>query len=94
MFIKPTQHDLANLQQILEYFGEATRMKTNIYKTKRCKIHCEDLDLDNVLAQFGGQTCCFPCKYLGLPLQIGRTRWANEHILIHKIGAYLAGVEG
>jgi mannosylglycoprotein endo-beta-mannosidase len=48
----------------------------------------------NVLAQFGGQTSCFPCKYLGLPLQIGRTRRADEQILIDKIGARLPGWKG
>jgi hypothetical protein len=47
-----------------------------------------------VLAQFGGQTSCFPCKYLGLPLQIGRTRRADEQILIDKIGARLPGWKG
>jgi len=94
LFIKPTQHDLANLQQILQHFGEATGLKTNIQKTELYKINCEGLDLDNVLAQFGGHTCCFPCKYLGLPLQIGRTRRADEQLLIDKIGARLPGWKG
>lgn len=94
VFIRPTSHDLANLQLILDFFGEATGLKTNIQKTELYKIRCDELDLDNVLTRFGGQISCFPCKYLGLPLQIGRPRRADEQIIVDKIGARLPGWKG
>ena len=35
-----------------------------------------------------------PCRYLGLPLHLGRTTRADEQVLIDKIGAQLPGWKG
>ena len=48
----------------------------------------------SVTSAFPGRICQFPCRYLGLPLRIGRTRRADEQILIDKIRARLSGWKG
>ncbi|WVZ66580.1 LOW QUALITY PROTEIN: hypothetical protein U9M48_015779 [Paspalum notatum var. saurae] len=92
LFVHPIQQDLENLQRILDHFGAATGLRTNIQKTSIYKIRCENIDVEHMLQQFRGSA--FPCKYLGLPLHYGRQRRADEQVLIDKIGAKLAGWKG
>ncbi|WVZ54663.1 hypothetical protein U9M48_005428, partial [Paspalum notatum var. saurae] len=94
LFVRPTTSDLQNLHQILSHFGEATGLRTNIDKSELYTISCDNVDMTEVLGQFQGQLCSFSCKYLGLPLQLGRTRRADEQILIDKVGARLPGWKG
>ncbi|WVZ69121.1 hypothetical protein U9M48_017959 [Paspalum notatum var. saurae] len=86
--------DVENLQLLLEWFGEATGLKTNIQKLEIYKVNCEALNISNILDHFRGNIAEFPCKYLGLPLRIGRTSRADEQILIDKIGSKLSGWKG
>jgi len=46
------------------------------------------------MGNFQGKVCHIPCKYLGLPLHIGRLRREAEQVLIDKIGAKLPGWKG
>ncbi|WVZ92280.1 hypothetical protein U9M48_038358 [Paspalum notatum var. saurae] len=94
LFVRPIQQDLENLQRILDHFGAATGLKTNIQKTSIHKIRCENIDVEHMLQQFGGQIGTFPRKFLGLPLHYGRQRRTDEQVLIDKIGGKLAGWKG
>ncbi|WVZ53491.1 hypothetical protein U9M48_004422 [Paspalum notatum var. saurae] len=80
LFLRPTQQDVENLQLLVERFGEATGLKTNIQKSEIYKTNCEALNISNILDHFWGNIAEFPCKYLGLPLWIGRTSRADEQI--------------
>lgn len=57
-------------------------------------IQCEDSDLTKIHSAFPRQVSHFPCRYLGLPLQISRTQRVDEQILIDKIGAMLPDWKG
>jgi len=85
---------VTNLQLILQTFGEATGLFTNMQKSELFPIQCATTDLAEITAAFPGRSYQFPCRYLGLPLRIGRTQRADEQILIDKIGARLPGWKG
>lgn len=67
VFIKPAEQDFNVLKLILEIFGQASGLQTNMEKTEIYPIRCESIDIDQVLGQ-QSKICNFPCKYLGLPL--------------------------
>jgi hypothetical protein len=73
LFLRPVPTDVENLQHLLHHFGEATRLCTNIQKSQIFPIRCDVIDIPSILGQFQVQLGQFRCKYLGLPLRIGKT---------------------
>ena len=69
--------DLDNLQQILHTFGEVTGLRTNVAKSEIYGINCE-VEGTQLADSFTGKIGQFPCKYLGLPLHIGRARGGTD----------------
>jgi hypothetical protein len=57
-------------------------------------IRCEDLDIPSILGQFHVQLGQLPCKYLGLPLRIGKIRREDEQVLIDKVAGKLPRWKG
>ena len=94
LFLRPSQQDMINMQQILQWFGEATGLFTYMQKSEMYPINCEETVLATITPGFTGRACQFPCWYLGLPLHLGRTRRSDEQVLIDKIGARLPGWKG
>lgn len=90
LFIRPQMQDLNNLQQILKAFGEATGLQTNISNSELYGINYSVNGTD-LAESFQGKLCQFPCKYLGLPLHLGRLKRENEQVLVDKVGAKLQG---
>jgi len=78
---------------MLKAFGEATGLHTNISKSELYGINCLINGID-LAASFQGKPCQFPCKYLGLPLHIGRLKREAEQVLVDKVGAKLQGWKG
>lgn len=66
------------VRRLLQAFGDATGLKTNLQKSQLFPIRCTELDLTLLIHSFQGEQGQFPCKYLGLPLHIGKTRRADE----------------
>ncbi|CAN6230203.1 unnamed protein product [Urochloa humidicola] len=94
LFVRPTATDIDNVQNLLGAFGAATGLKTNLQKSTLHMIHVSD-DVATVLTErFQGSVAQFPCKYLGLPLHIGRTRRLDEQALVDKVAARLPGWKG
>jgi hypothetical protein len=81
--------DVANLQYLLNQFGMATELCTNIQMSEIFPIRCENLNLSEILGEFQVQQGSFSCKYLGLPLRIGRIRREDKHLLIDKVAEKL-----
>jgi hypothetical protein len=94
LFLRPIAIDIANLKHLLLHFGMATRLCTNIQKTEIILIRCEALYIQGMLGQFQARLTDLPCKYLGLPLCLGRTRWEDEQLLVDKVAAKLSSWKG
>jgi mannosylglycoprotein endo-beta-mannosidase len=94
LVIRPTVQDINNVQSILAAFGDASGLHTNMRKSALFMIQAQEVDTTQITECFRGIVGMFPTKYLGLPLHIGRTRRADEQVLVDKIGARLPGWKG
>lgn len=82
------------LMQILNDFGNASGLKINPQKSTVTPIRCEDINLSDVLRNFGGQTTSFPLRYHGLPITTSRLRIVHLQFILDRIRARLAGWKG
>jgi hypothetical protein len=82
LFVQPMASDVANLQLLLHTFGAVTGLCTNIHKSEILPIRCEGIDVQATLGQFQGTIATLACKYLGLPLRIGRLKREDEQMLV------------
>ena len=94
VFVGPSTEDLLVVSKILEKFGDATGLHTNLAKTEIFPIRCTDAQIAAALTCFPARQGSFPCTYLGLPLHFARLKAANFQPLIDKIGARLVGWRG
>jgi hypothetical protein len=62
MFLRPVVTDVANLQELLTQFGQATGMCTNIQKSVIVPINCNEIDIPSVLGDFQVALASLPCK--------------------------------
>jgi hypothetical protein len=91
LFIGPEEHDIATTMDILQLFGVALGLKTNLQKSNALPIRCEDHDLQIIQEQLPYPLSDFPCKYLGLPLALKKLK--KEHIqpIIDRMADSLSG---
>uniref|UniRef100_A0A453CKY1 Reverse transcriptase domain-containing protein n=1 Tax=Aegilops tauschii subsp. strangulata TaxID=200361 RepID=A0A453CKY1_AEGTS len=75
-------------------FGDASSLRLNIGKSTVTPIRCDDINLQEILQNFGGQKTQFPIKYLGLPITLGRARLVHFQFILDRIRARLAGWKG
>jgi exonuclease III len=54
LFLNPRKDDISAAQRILHLFGEASGLKINIQKCVAYSVACEEIDLEDVLHDFGG----------------------------------------
>jgi hypothetical protein len=68
LFIRPTTQEATAVKEILNTFGAASWLHTNLAKCSITLIYgCEDA-LEDIASILGYQVQPFPIKYLGLPL--------------------------
>lgn len=94
LFVNPCKEYVDLTMEILARFGEATGLKINMSKCFVLPIRCADLNLDNILASFGGLHASFPISYLGLPLTLNRLRLVHPQPILDNAKARLAGWQG
>jgi hypothetical protein len=94
LFLRPIPADVANLQQLLQHFGMATCLCTNIHKSENIPIRCEDMDIHVIMGEFQARICDLPCKYLRLPLCIDRVKQEDEQLLVAKVATKLPSWKG
>jgi hypothetical protein len=94
LFIRPIASDISNIQHLLNQFGMAIGLFTNIEKSEIFQIRCEGIDIQHAIESFQVKQEQFPCKYLGLPLRLGKTRREDEQILIDKVAGKLPRWKG
>jgi hypothetical protein len=91
MFIRPEADDIAVILDILNLFGEATGLKTNLQKSNVLPIRCSDAELAVVQNLLPCALADFPCKYLGLPLSLKKLTKKQVQPIIDRIADQLPG---
>jgi hypothetical protein len=56
MFLRPIATDVANLQEPLHQFEQATGLCTNIQKSEIAPISCQDINISAILRGISGGT--------------------------------------
>jgi hypothetical protein len=97
LFLRPEAEDISLTMGILNLFGEATGLKTNLQKSSVLPIRCGEIDLATVhnllpceLASFAC-IASFACKYLGLPLSSKKLTKDQVQPIIDRITDQLPG---
>jgi hypothetical protein len=68
LFLNPSKADITAVHRILLLFGDASGLRTSFQKCVAYPIACADMELDDILQNFGGTKILLPCRYLGLTL--------------------------
>ena len=91
VFLRPHRSDLSVIRHILDLFGHASGLRTNLAKSSVSPIHCSDEELALTAAVLSSSIKEFPCTYLGLPLSVVKPTKEMLLPLIDKIADYLPG---
>uniref|UniRef100_A0A0A9EUA7 Reverse transcriptase domain-containing protein n=1 Tax=Arundo donax TaxID=35708 RepID=A0A0A9EUA7_ARUDO len=89
MFLRPLSRDLSIIQQLLDTFGHASGLNTNIAKSSVTPIQCNEEDLERIAELLPCEIKNFPCTYLGLPLSVCKPTKAELLLLIDKVADQL-----
>jgi len=81
LFLCPDAADIAVTMDILQLFGAASGLKTNLQKSNVLPIRCGEQEIEVVQQQLPCALSDFPCKYLGLPLiaKINKRTHSGHH---------------
>jgi hypothetical protein len=93
VFLSPARDDLYLMKELLDLFGHASGLRTNLSKSSISPIHCS---IDEVAITADILSCTikeFPCTYLGLPLTVGKPAKEDLLPIIDKVADYLPGWE-
>lgn len=85
LFIAPTQQDLLTTRTILDIFGGATGLRTNMAKCTVVPICCSDEEIARVGEYLPCQITEFPITYLGIPLSTNKLRKEHLEPLVDKV---------
>jgi hypothetical protein len=91
LFLHPNAADIAVTMDILQLFGTASGLKTNLQKSNVLPIRCGEQEIGVVQQQLPCALSDFPCKYLGLPLSLRRLTKEHVQVIIDRIANQLPG---
>ena len=91
LFLRPEAGDINLLMEILNLFGDASGLKTNLQKSSVLPIRCGDMELTTIQNLLPCAVSDFPCKYLGLPLSLMKLTKGQIQPIIDKIADQLPG---
>jgi len=91
LFLRPTAADINLSIQILQLFGDASGLKTNVQKSNVLPIQCAEEDMACIQDLLPCEVIDFPCKYLGLPLTIRKLTKEQVQPIIDKVADQLPG---
>lgn len=91
MFLRPYVNDLQVTKCILDIFGHASGLRTNLVKSSIVPIHCSDEDLQHTSNILACTVKDFPCTYLGLPLTVRKPTKEMLRLMIDKVADHLPG---
>lgn len=85
LFASPTRPELDFIKCLLQSFGVASGLRTNMSKSQVLPIACSEDQIDEVQAVLECVKSDFPCRYLGLPLSVTRLKAADLQPLVDRI---------
>jgi hypothetical protein len=91
IFLQPSSSDIRATLDILQLFGEASGLKTNVQKSTVVPIHCLEEHRTLFQTHLPCQMSDFPCKYLGMPLSPHKLTKAQAQPIIERIADRLPG---
>jgi hypothetical protein len=94
ILVNPIKEEVTLNKDILQGFGQASRLITNTAKSAVYPIKCDGIQLQEVMEAFQCQINSFPCKYLGLPLHVRQLRRVDVQPLLDKVAAKLSTWKG
>jgi hypothetical protein len=94
LFVNPSKEDITAIQHLLQLFGSASGLCTNIEKCVAYAVACDDNEVLTILQEFGGSQGSLPCKYLGLPLGYKKPRRVEVQPLVDRAMGHLKGWKG
>jgi hypothetical protein len=90
IFIKHTVQDIKGTKLILQIFGEASGLITNMDKAEFYPIKCQNLNIEQICGA-DQRLLSLPCKYLGLSLHFKKLPKSMITPMIHKIANRMPG---
>ncbi|WVZ49138.1 hypothetical protein U9M48_000516 [Paspalum notatum var. saurae] len=91
VFLRPANQDPQVVKYILDYFGHASRLQTNLTKSSRLRYTSLARGASPYYRGSSRAIKDFPCTYLGLPLGVRKPTKAMLLPLIDKVVDYLPG---
>jgi len=91
LFLRPEAGDISLVMEILNLFGDASGLKTNLQKSSVLPIRCGDMELTTIQNLLPCAVSEFPCKYLGLHLSLMKLTKGQIQPIIDKIADQLPG---
>jgi hypothetical protein len=91
LFIKPTEAELHTTMSILQVFGQASGLQTNLNKSCTVPIQCAENSVQEISNMMPWTLAVFPCTYLGLPISNRKLHKADLMPWIEKIADKLPG---
>jgi len=91
IFLQPSASDIRITLDILQLFGEASGLRTNVQKSSVHPIQCLEEQRMILQNHLPCQTSEFPCKYLGVPLSPHKLTNAQVQPIVDRIADRLPG---
>jgi hypothetical protein len=91
IFLRPNPTDITLILDILQLFGKASGLQTNVHKSSVLPIRCNDQILNAAKELLSCQFVDFPSKYLHLPLSLGKLSKNLIQVLVDRVGSMLPG---
>jgi hypothetical protein len=94
LFVSPTVTQAQAIARILDIFGNASGLKTNVSKCSITPIYSTEDVLPQIQRVLPCQLCQFPITYLGVPLPTTAIPRAHIRPLIDKVASKLPAWQG
>ena len=91
LFLRPAAEDISLTLSMLQLFGDAYGLKTNVQKSSVMPIQCSDANMAVIQSLLPCEIMNFPCKYLGLPLSLRKLTKEQFQPIIDRIVDQLSG---
>jgi mannosylglycoprotein endo-beta-mannosidase len=91
LFLRPEAGDISTTMDILNLFGEASGLKTNLQKSNVLPIRCGEFETATIQHLLPCPLSEFPCKYLGVPLSLRKLTKEQVQPIIDRIADQLPG---